>query len=287
MERRLLDRTLAEYDLRFTDWWRSVFSAYKREQGERVWLAGPSSYVFSLGGVRFAVDLQVRREEDLAKIAPTLLEDVSDLSFILITHQHDDHMCIPLMQMLKDSDIHWYLPFGTRADLIEASGLRPEKVTYLRPGDRFCVGGLTTEAFRTPHLGAGADQSAFPELGYLLSSARGKVLLPADVRDYTYTDYPDFGEVDLCFAHIWGGGDALDAAAYGPMLGACAEFFARFGAKRYLFAHLYEIGRPDLYMWHEGHAGIVADGIRCVLPNALTFAGEIGRCYELFEEGAR
>lgn len=284
MERRLLDKTLAEYDLHFADWWRGVFSAYKRERGDRLWLAGPSSYVFSLGGVRFAVDLQIRREEDLAKVADTLTEDLSLLSFILITHQHDDHMCIPLMQRLKDTAIRWYLPAGCREDLVQASGLRRENITFLQPGDRLQFGELSIFAFRTPHLGAGADQSQFPELGYLLSTPRGRVLLPADVRDYTYTDYPDFGEIDLCLSHLWGGNDALDAAAYTPMLRDCADFFARFGARRYFFAHLYEIGRPDLYMWQDGHAATVAARLAEHLPSAKTLVPRIGAGYDPFEE---
>jgi L-ascorbate metabolism protein UlaG (beta-lactamase superfamily) len=234
--------------------------------------------------VRFAVDLQVRREEDLARIAPHLSEDVSDLSFILITHQHDDHMCLPLMQKLKDTDIHWYLPAGCRADLVAASGLRREKITFLEPGERLQFGELSISAFRTPHLGAGEDQSLFPELGYLLTTPRGQILLPADVRDYSFTSYPDFGEIDLCLAHLWGGNDALDPAAYTPMLAACADFFARFGAKRYFFAHLYEIGRPDLYMWQDTLADIVAARLRAHLPTVKTHLPRIGEGYDPFEE---
>lgn len=287
MENALLYQTLADYDLHFEEWWRGIFSEYREGDGDRLWLAGPSSYVFSLSGVRFAVDLQIRRACDLERVKDTLVEDLSELSFMLITHQHDDHFCIPLMQKLKDTNIHWYLPEGCRADLIEASGLRRENITFLRAGDSFSVGGLTVRAFRSPHLGAGADQSLFPELGYELVTSRGRVLLPADVRDYSFTDYPDFGEVDLCLAHLWGGNDALDAAAYGPMLDACADFFARFGAKRYFFSHLYEIGRGDLYMWHEGHAAIVAEKIKARLAEACTAVPEIGVCYPLFEEEKR
>ena len=287
MEHALFDKTIAEYDRHFTEWWGRVFKEYREGGKDRLWLAGPSSYVFALGGLRFAVDLQVRRECDLAKVKDTLVEDLAGLSFILITHQHDDHMCIPLMQKLKDSDIHWYLPARTRADLVEASGLRPEKMTFLEPGDILSFGEVTIRAFRTPHLGAGADQSQFPELGYEILTPRGRVLLPADVRDYSYTDYPDFGEVDLCLAHVWGGNNALDSDLYLPMLKECGAFFARFRAKRYLFGHLYEIGRPDLYMWHKGHAEIVAEEICGALPDAVAFAGEIGCGYQLFEEAAR
>lgn len=287
MERALLDRTLAEYDRHFVKWWRGIFSAYKSESRDRLWLAGPSSYVFSLGGVRFAVDLQIRRDTDLAKVEDTLTEDLSALSFVLITHQHDDHFCIPLLQRLRDTRVRVYMPEGIRADLVRATGLRRENIVYLKSGDVIREGGVTVRAFRSPHLGAGADQSLFPELGYEITTERGRMLLPADVRDYSYTDYPDFGEVDLCLAHIWGGSDALDAGAYGPTLEECAAFFARLRAKRYFFAHLYEIGRGDLYMWHDGHADMVGRAIKGHLPEARMLVPQIGMGYDPFEEEAR
>ncbi len=286
MERTLLDRTLAEYERHFEEWWRTVFSEYKTETRDRLWLAGPSAYVFSLGGVRFAVDLQIRREEDLLRVADTLTEDLSQLSFILITHQHDDHFCIPLLSRLRDTRVRVYLPEGIRADLVKESGLRPESIVHLRSGDVIREGAVTVRAFSTPHLGAGADQSLFPELGYEITTERGRVLLPADVRDYSFTDYPDFGEIDLCLSHLWGGNDALDPDAFAPMLRDCAAFYARFGAKRYFFAHLYEIGRPDLYMWHDGHAERVATALKKHLPAARTLVPRIGVGYDPFEEEA-
>ena len=105
MENALLYQTLADYDLHFEDWWRGIFSEYREGDGDRLWLAGPSSYVFSLSGVRFAVDLQIRRACDLERVKDTLVEDLSELSFMLITHQHDDHFCIPLMQMAVDKGL--------------------------------------------------------------------------------------------------------------------------------------------------------------------------------------
>lgn len=283
----MLERMLAEYDRHFDAWWRGVFSAYKTERGDRLWLAGPSAYVFSLAGVRFAVDLQIRRACDLARVEDTLVGDLSALSFILITHQHDDHFCIPLLSRLRDTRVRVYLPEGIRADLVEAAGLRAENIVYLKSGDVIREGAVTIRAFRSPHLGAGADQSLFPELGYEITSARGRILLPADVRDYSYTDYPDFGEVDLCLAHLWGGNDALDPAAYLPMLDACADFFARFRAKRYFLTHLYEIGRGELYMWQESHADYVGRELRARVAGAAVQVPRIGEGYALFEEEAR
>ena len=287
MENPLLHKTLAAYDLHFVSWWRGIFDAYRGESGDRLWLAGPSSYVFSLSGVRFAVDLQIRRECDLEKVAPTLAEDLSGLSFILITHQHDDHFCIPLLQRLRDTRVRVYMPEGIRADLVQATGLRQENIVYLKSGDVVREGDVTVRAFTSPHLGAGADQSLFPELGYEITTARGRVLLPADVRDYSFASYPDFGKVDLCLAHIWGGNDALDAGAYLPILRECADFFARLRAKRYFFAHLYEIGRGDLYMWHDGHADTVGRAIRERLPEARLLVPRIGEGYDPFEEETR
>ena len=47
------------------------------------------------------VKAQIRRQKDFESVLPTMVEELSDLSFMLITHEHDDHMCAPLMSALK------------------------------------------------------------------------------------------------------------------------------------------------------------------------------------------
>lgn len=277
-----LDAVNAEYDLHFCEYWNRIFSECREAASDRVWFAGPSSYVFFLAGQRFAVDLQIRRNCDFEALKSRLHEDAALLSSILITHPHDDHMCLPLMRELKDTPIRWYIPAETDPALIERAGLRAENITYVRAGDRWQMGPLSVRAFYSPHVEPGKD--IFPQCGYEITSPRGKLLLPGDVRDYSFEDYPDFGFLDTCFSHLWAGNDALDVSAYRPVLEQFADFYSRFYAKRYFFCHLYELGRPERFLWTYAHAGLAMDAFLERLPGSVVQIPRLGQSYSLFPE---
>ena len=276
------ERALRDYDENFITYWKRAFSQLKAasEKENRMWLVGPTAYLFSIGGVKFAVDLQIRRETDMALLAPGLSEDLRALSFVLITHQHDDHFCIPLIRQAQELAITWYLPQNMPAKFAEAAGIRTENVKLLQAGDRFSVGPLTVSAFYTPHAQRGAEP--YPQLGYWLKTPLGSVLLPADVRDYGFRDYPAFGPVDLCISHVWAGNDAINECAYTPLLEQFAQFSLQFGAKRYFLCHLYEIGRAPQYLWHEGHARQAAGLLVKQDPHIQVDVPRLGCSYELF-----
>lgn len=265
--------TIAEYNNHFTEWWNRVFTEYK-ERKNCIWLAGPTSYVFSLDDVKFAVDLQVRRSVDLEKVRTRLMSDVSEISFILITHQHDDHMCIPLMRELANTDIIWYIPYGTREDLIKKSLIKKENIIWVKDGDCWEIGQLKFRAFKSPHTKPG--EAVFLQCGYEIQAPEGKILISGDIRDYEYEGFPEFGDVDLCFAHLWAGNDALNSESYMPLLKQFVECHASFAAKKYFLCHLYEIGREDKYLWHSGHAELAKKMFHEILPESVIEVPNIG-----------
>lgn len=280
MNRTPLAAGLADYDENFTKYWHKVFAEYKKpEAGDRMWLAGPSSYVFSLAGEKFAVDLQIRRRKDFESVLPTMVEELSDLSFMLITHEHDDHMCAPLMRTLKDTDIRFYIPHDCRRELVEATGVKEENIVWVKPGDTWQIGVLTFRAFHTPHVKPGSGIMA--ERGYEIIAPTGKIIIPGDIRDYDYHEYPDFGKVDLCISHLWAGNDALEPENYMPLLQDFVRVSAGFGAKRYFLCHLYEIGRTEKYMWHYGHAGLAAGMFYKIAPECAVEVPRLGHSYSL------
>lgn len=277
------ESAIADYDKNFINYWSKITSEYvDADFSDSVWLTGPSSYVFLLGDQRFAVDLLIRRQKDLDALLPRLVSDLSRLSFVLITHEHEDHMCIPLMQALKNEPIRWYIPHGTAPELIEESELKEENIVFVHPGDEFTEGNLTIRAFKSPHFPEGKPE-LFPEVGYKIISPNGTVLIPADVRNYSYTGYPDFGKVDVCIAHLWAGNDSLNEANYLPMLRKFVDFFAKINAKRYFWCHLYDVGRTEDKMWHEGHADIADQLLTALLPISVSCAPRIGKSYSLFK----
>jgi len=245
-----LEKALAYYDENFEEGFTRALKEFSTEE-DKIWLAGPSSYFFSWKGERFAVDLQIRREKDFDKVRDTVLSLGKSISYILITHDHDDHMCIPLMRLLKDSDTKWYLPYDCDRSRVQESGLSEDKIVWLKDGDSWECGNLSFRAFYSPH--GNPQRKAPAQLGYEITSDEGKVLIPGDIRDYSYRNYPDFGEVDLCISHLWGGDNSLDEKAYMPLFKEFAAFCNQFNAKKYYLCHLYEIDREENFMWTYTH----------------------------------
>ena len=277
-----LGEAIQKYNEEFELRWRTVLKEFKEEKEDALHICGPSSYLFTLAGEKIAVDPQIRRASDFALVKDTLKETFGSISAILITHEHDDHFCIPLAKLLADSDVIFYLPHDMKKCWIEASELPAERIRLVHPGDVFRIGAVTVKAFHSPHVPKEASFE-MPERGYELSTARGRVLLPGDIREYSYEGYPKtLGAADLCIAHVWAGNDTIHPEAYLPRMEDAADFFARFDAKQYFFAHLYEIGREQIVMWDTDHADLLGEKIRDRIPAAKTKTPLLGHGYRLF-----
>lgn len=275
-----LKDAMIDYDRNFVKNWRNIFREYRTCQKEnRMWIAGPSSYVFVMEGMRFAVDLQIRREKDREILFLELERDLADLDFILITHEHDDHLCLPMMRALKDTHIHWYIPYNSHREWVEETGISMEHITWIRPDDCWQIGNIHFCAFHTPHTIP--HHKIFTQCGYAISVPEFRLLIPGDIRDYEYEGYPDVGPIDLCIAHLWGGNNALDPESYLPFLEAFADRCASFDADRYFLCHLYEVGREELYLWDYAHAGIAMKLLYERKPECEVQMPRIGRSYAL------
>ena len=264
-------------------YWSRAFAELKAAGNNdyKVWLVGASSYLFAMGGVKFAVDLQIRRAADLEAVRDRLLEDVASLEFVLITHQHDDHFCAPLIRLARHLPTLWYLPSQMPKKFIDSTELPPDRFVLLEDGDGFEVRGLSVSAFNSPHVRPNSN-SFMPELGYRLCANGKSVILPTDVRDYNYRDFPDITGADLCFSHLWAGDNAIDELEYMPRLEDFVDFSLRFEAKKYFICHLYEIGRKEKFMWHKGHAAIAERLFKKKAADLTIEIPALGRAYELF-----
>lgn len=275
-----LQKAIAEYDADFIDRWHKVFREHRDSKNEnRMWLAGPTSYLFNFGGEKFAIDPQVRRQKDRDVLLPTLVNEMAAVKFVLITHDHDDHMCVPLMKALKDTPIVWYLPCGARRDLVEASEIKEENTVYVSAGDAFKIGKLAVKAYYTPH---GKPGGKFPDQrGYEIIAPSGTVFVPGDVRDYDYRGYGGLGDIELCLSHLWAGNNSIDESEYAPIMEEYADFTAEFKANRHFLCHLYEIGRKEEFLWHDGHADRAATLLKERLPETEIYVPRVGDSYSL------
>lgn len=276
-----LEDAKKEYDESFPERFTLALKACMESDEDALYIIGPSSYLFSLGGVKIAVDPQVRRASDLERVKDAILAYFPRLSAVLVSHEHDDHFCTPLARLVKHLDLCWYLPEGIRQRWVDESELREENIRLVKEGDILTLGGVKVKVFDSPHRPFGAEWD-MPERGYELATERGRVLLPGDIREYAYESYPPLQGADICITHVWAGNDTIDEEKYLPMMEKAADFFARFRAKTYLFAHLYEIGREQIVMWDTSHANLLGERIRQRLPEAKALTPILGRGYRLF-----
>lgn len=274
---------LRDYDENLEKYWERAFSELEAAtpSENKMWLVGPSSYLFSIGGIKFAVDPQIRREKDFEALSDRLCGYLSTLSFVLITHQHGDHFCAPLIKKVKELPLVWYLPAKMPKRFIESAELDGNKCVFLNGGDCFSVGGLRITAFESAHVRHGST-AEMPELGYHFAYADKSIILPADVRDYDFRVYPEFDDVDLCISHLWAGDNAIDSEAYLPILDKFVEFSLSLRAKRYFICHLYEIGREEKFMWHDMHAKLAIERFSEKAPEVSFEIPRLSLPYELF-----
>ncbi len=274
---------LRDYDENLEKYWERAFSELgaATPNENKMWLVGPSSYLFSIGGIKFAVDPQIRREEDIEALSDRLCGYLSELSFVLITHQHTDHFCVPLISKVKELPLVWYFPAKMPKRFIESAELDENKRVFLNGGDSFSVGGLRVTAFASAHIRP-ETTADLPELGYHFNYDGKSVILPADVRDYDYRICPEFDDVDLCISHLWAGDNAIDSEAYLPMLDKFVDFSLSLRAKRYFICHLYEIGRKEKHMWHDLHAALAIERFLKKAPEVSVEIPRLSLPYELF-----
>ena len=102
--------------------------------------------------------------------------DPRELSGILITHEHSDHIS-GLATLTKQLSLPVYTSRGTALQLCYRIAFLEDVIHTFRPGESFDVGGLGVESFPTPHdtvesvgyavTGCGRKAAVATDLGYV------------------------------------------------------------------------------------------------------------------------
>ena len=180
---------------------------------------------------------------------------------------------------MANTDIRWYIPADCPDKIVNKGNLKPENIIRVRDGDIIREGDLTIRVFNSCHVRPGGKP--YPQCGYAIQSPDVQIVMPVDVRDYSYRDYPALGDIDLCISHVWAGDDAINPENYLPMLEQFARFSAQFAAKKYFLCHLYEIGRTENSMWTDRHAAIAAENLLKQLPGCTVEVPQLWKAYTL------
>ena len=248
--------------------WAAMISEWNTPgSDDRVWMMSSANYLFRTSGVRWAIDpLSLNwRISDAAKM--DLARDLQNLSFVLLTHSHIDHLDFNLITACRELSIRWIVPDFLASTLQERVNFPMSKMTIAHPGHLLDFEGFRITPFEGQHQVTQPDRrlTGVPEMGYLVEHEKKRWLFPGDTRIYDAKRLPDFGPVDVLFAHLWlGRGSALLDPP--PLLEAFCRFCADLHPAKIILTHMEEWGRDANDFWDGSHVQQVLSQFEHLLP---------------------
>lgn len=244
-----IERAREEYPAlwrRFIQEWREA------ESVNTAWLMYAANYIFSTGGVRWAMDPLSLSTRISGVDQPNFLTDLDVLELVLFTHSHHDHFDSKLVGALAGSPIKWIVPEDMRG-LAADAGIPGKNILIPEPGRLIYFKGLRITPFTGQHI---HGRYGVPETSYLVECGKKRWLFPGDTRVYDPNHLPDFGVVDAVFAHVWLGKKCA-ALPTPPLLDEFCQFFLVCNANRILLTHLEELGRDERDFWDSRHVELI------------------------------
>ncbi|MBQ8898560.1 MAG: MBL fold metallo-hydrolase [Clostridia bacterium] len=254
-------------DAAYPDGLSRVTDEYSASGENAFWPVCPSGYVFSLGGVKFALDPAIRSKAARSACAPQMARLLSLTDYVFITHDHDDHFDTGLIRLMGELPCKWVVGTNISQKLLADSGISREKLIFIAPGETLELPGIKVSAFEGCHFGH--DGSGVDSVMYLISAGGKELFFPGDVRDYGVHKMPDVVSPDAMFANLWlGRGMALATPeeAYGEF----CDYVAFFRPQRVFLGHLMEYTRSVTDMWRYDHSGKAAVGLLTRMPQTET-----------------
>ena len=204
----------AEILARYPSLWLKMITEWNSPgPDDRAWLMYSANYLFRTNNVRWAMD-PLRLIHRLPQ-APDVnaAQDLKALSFVLLTHQHADHLDLGLIRELRHLPIIWVIPEPILALIQDQIDLPQKNVIVPRELAPIEIQGIKITPFPGLHwekLEKVNSLRGVPSTGYLIEFQNKRWLFPGDTRTYDASQLPSFESVDGLFAHLWlGRGCAL------------------------------------------------------------------------------
>ena len=258
-----IEKRRRETIARYPGLWKRMIGEWRAADGrDSAWLLYSANYLLRTGSARWAIDPLTLRWRVPEAGAVSTRRDLADLSFVVLTHRHADHLDFDLIRSLRDLPILWIVPDWMRESVLSEGGLAKGKVLAVSPRQPIEIDGIRLISFAGLHYegldgrrsaGAPASPRGVPSSGCLVEFGQKRWLFPGDTRDYRADLLPSFGPVSGLFAHVWlGRGKALDESP--PLLDALCGFCVDLQPQRIVLTHLEEFGRPATEVWKLEHA---------------------------------
>ena len=276
----------AEAVRRFPVTWAGMVAEWHQPGAQDcAWLMYSANYLLRTGGVRWAID-PLRLERRLpAAPARDYVRDLADLSFVLLTHRHSDHLDIPLIRSLAHLPVTWVIPRTIRKQVMDQCGIPESRIIVPRPMQAIELLGIRLTPFeglhweKEPDTGSG-QRRGVPAMGYLVECNGKRWLFPGDTRDYDASRLPSLGPVDTLFAHVWlGRGCASQERPV--LLDAFGRFCLDLQPRRVVLSHLREFGRVIDEYWDLRHAELAASVLQELRPGVPVLPALMGDRIEL------
>ena len=263
--------------------WSSIITQWNQPDPEdRVWLTYSANYLFRTNNIRWAIDPLTLNW--MLKNTPGLdvSRDLCNLSFVLLTHGHEDHLDLDLLAALQDLQITWVVPEFILSEVMKQTGLPREKIIVPSPLAPMELNGIHILPFNGLHWETTPDGNlrGVPAMGYRIECNGKRWLFPGDTRTYDPSCLPALDSLDNIFAHLWlGRGCALMDEP--PLLDAFCRFFLNLSPRHLILTHLNEFGRDADDFWDESHVQIVASRVREISENILMTHVVMGESIQL------
>ena len=256
---------------------------------DRAWLMYSASYLFRTSGIRWAMD-PVRLASRLPGASePDVAHDFKDLSFVLLTHRHADHLDLDLINSIRDSSIIWVVPRAILPLIRKYTYLPEKQIVVPKMNQPLEFHGIRVTPFDGLHWERIEPRESershtywrgVPAVGYLVEFSGKRWLLPGDTRTYDARRLPSFGPVNGLFAHVWlGRGSAMLGEA--PLLGAFSRYCLALQPQRIILTHLNEYGREAEDYWDEGHAISICSAVQAISPGISVIPAFLGDAVSL------
>jgi L-ascorbate metabolism protein UlaG (beta-lactamase superfamily) len=188
-----ISRHRAEVSSRYPGLWSKIIAEWNSSGSEdRVWLTYSANYLFRTNNIRWAIDPLTLSWR--IKDAPSVdaAQDLSCLSFVLLTHDHNDHLDIDLLSALRRLPITWVVPEFILSRAVRHTGLPRESIIVPSPLDVFELNGISILPFDGLHWETPPDGhlKGVPAMGYLIECNGRRWLFPGDTRTYNASRLP-------------------------------------------------------------------------------------------------